>query len=256
MAKKPKKTETRAKKKKWFQILAPKIFLEQVLGETYKHDAESMVGKSLTVNLMNLTGDPKKQSVNVTFRVTQVKDSKGITGCVSYKMSSAGVKRLVRRNRARIDDSFVVRTSDGKHVQIKPLILTRFTTNKSVLSAMRKAVREHLQKHMATSTFDSFIKDLVAFKVQSKLREILKKIYPVVACEIRFLKLEDVKKESRMQITEAQEEPAPEAEDKPADEPAAREKAAEPEVKDEKPKEAGPSTEQAANVKKIVEQSA
>ena len=49
-------------KKEWYPILAPKIFQNTVLGETYVYEPEQMVGKGITKNLMNLTNDVKRQN--------------------------------------------------------------------------------------------------------------------------------------------------------------------------------------------------
>ena len=44
-------------KKQWFQIVAPKIFNEQVIGEAYLTEIEKGIGRQVPINMMNLTGD-------------------------------------------------------------------------------------------------------------------------------------------------------------------------------------------------------
>ena len=60
---------TKAKKKTWVKIHAPKIFNEQIIGETLVADSSLTIGKPITVNLMNLTGDIKKQQININDRI-------------------------------------------------------------------------------------------------------------------------------------------------------------------------------------------
>jgi small subunit ribosomal protein S3Ae len=189
MANPIKKIETKAKKKRWCTLIAPKTFLEQEIGETLFELPKSIIGKKVTVNLMALTGDPKKQGFNVTFEITEVKENSAMTECIAFEMTPASVKRMVRRGRERLDDSFVAMTNDGKLVRIKPFMLTRFNTSKSVTTAIRKLVQREVQKYVNSNTFDSVVKDLVANRLQSKVRELLKKIYPTNVFEIRRLYL-------------------------------------------------------------------
>jgi len=187
MAKKAKKVEAKIKKKKWFSIVAPKFLSEQVLGESLADQAKELIGKTVTANLMNLTGDPKKQSVNLRFQVTAVGENKVMTECIGYDISPSSIKRIVRRNRERLDDSFVVMTSDQKLVRIKPLVLTRFNTNRSVTTTLRKRIRVEVQQAVNSNTFEGLVRDLSQNKFQTKLKDSLKKIYPVAICEVRNL---------------------------------------------------------------------
>jgi len=52
--------KTVIKKKKWVPIQAPKLFNEQIIGESLVGEAQELVGRRATVSLMTLTGDPQK----------------------------------------------------------------------------------------------------------------------------------------------------------------------------------------------------
>ena len=60
-------------KRKWFPIYAPTMFNNQLLGETFVWETETIPEKHLTINLMSLTGNPKKQNYDVFFKVVDVK---------------------------------------------------------------------------------------------------------------------------------------------------------------------------------------
>ena len=128
MAKKTVQKTIKVKKKKWYPILAPRTFNESVIGETPATDAESIVGKIVSANLMNLTGDMKKQNINMKFVVTEIKGDHAHTETSRYQMIPALIKQLVRRRRDRIDDSIICKTKDNKIINIKPIILTRSNT--------------------------------------------------------------------------------------------------------------------------------
>jgi ribosomal protein S3AE len=181
-------------RKEWFQILAPRIFNNAYLGETHVFESRQMMGKGLTANLMNLTNDSKRQNININFEVIDVQNDKGITNIVGYFMVPSSVKRLIRRNIERIDMSFSCKTSDNKDLRVKPLMITRSATTGSVVAKIRKTARDFLVKHIANSTYDGLISNLVNHNIQSTLRKDLSKIYPLRICEIRSMELIDLEK--------------------------------------------------------------
>jgi small subunit ribosomal protein S3Ae len=189
MAKKQKKIETKLKRKRWFPIVAPRIFSEQIIGEIFLENPKDLQGRYVSVNLMSLTGDPKKQSINIMFKVVEVRDNKGITEMIGYEMSGASIKRVVRRNRDRVDDSFMITTADGKIVRIKPLVLTKFNTSRAITSSIRKSVRIHIAKTAQATAFEDIVHDIVMNKFQTRIKDSVKKIYPVTSCEVRSLKI-------------------------------------------------------------------
>ena len=65
MAKKKTTAADKKKRKKWIPILSTKEFHNMEIGETYIEDPATAIGKVVTINLMVLTRDPKKQSKNV-----------------------------------------------------------------------------------------------------------------------------------------------------------------------------------------------
>ncbi|HME87248.1 MAG TPA: 30S ribosomal protein S3ae, partial [Candidatus Nanoarchaeia archaeon] len=51
------------KLKKWYKVLSPSYFGSVELGETVALEDALVLGRTVTTSLMNITGDPKKQSV-------------------------------------------------------------------------------------------------------------------------------------------------------------------------------------------------
>jgi len=125
MVKARKKAVKSGAKKKWVKIAAPKIFNSQIIGETYVYEAREGIGKPLTANLMNLTRNPKRQGTNVMFVVSGQQEDRLVTELVGMKMMPSVVRRMVRRGKNRIDDSFICMTSDRKKIRVKPFAVTR-----------------------------------------------------------------------------------------------------------------------------------
>jgi ribosomal protein S3AE len=180
-------TKRQRGKKKWFTIVAEPEFGKQKLGESLVYAAEDLVGKKLHVNLMTLMNDPRKQNVTLSFAIMKVEGTTSIAYLVGYKMSSSHLKRVIRKSIRRIDDSFIVQTKDNVKFRIKPLLVTRFKTNKGIASALRKQTKETLQNLFTTMKAHDAFQQIISNKLQITLKNDLKKIYPLALTEIRVL---------------------------------------------------------------------
>ncbi|MFO7710976.1 MAG: hypothetical protein R6V53_04380 [Candidatus Woesearchaeota archaeon] len=189
MAKAKKKSVTKAKKKKWFQIIAPKLFMEQSLGETPAVEINDLMNKKLTVNMMSLTRDPKKQGVAATFTINGIRDGQATTALTGYRIVPTTIKRMVRRGKDRLDQTLKLKTKDKCIVEIKTILLTRGTTTSSVQVALHHKVREVLKKDIAKVEYDELVKQITQSKLQKGVFSKLKKIHPVAIFEIRGMQL-------------------------------------------------------------------
>ncbi|MGM5482912.1 MAG: hypothetical protein ACQESF_05595 [Nanobdellota archaeon] len=207
--KKSAKETVKWKKKKWVKIIAPKTFKSAVLGESLVLSTQNLVGKTVESNLMTLTGDMKKQNINVKFRVNKITEGQAHTTFKSYKLIPSSVKRMIRRTRDRVDHSFLAKTKDGFTIRTKPLIITNSNTSNTVLTLIRKKTEALLSKHLAKISLDEFVSEVLNHKIQNELKKQVKDVYPIKICEMRAI---EVIKEPEKQ--KASEEPAPSAENK------------------------------------------
>lgn len=174
-------------KKKWLQIRASKFFDNELLGECYVASPELLMGRTVSANLANLTGDIRQQSVTLKFIVNSMEGETGIADVIGYQMASSAIRRIVRRGSDRLDESFVCETSDGKKVRIKPMAITKTITNSAVHRSVRKMLINSLVKIVKLHTFDSLINEIITSKLQMAVKADLKKIYPLKAVEITSL---------------------------------------------------------------------
>jgi len=190
MAKKHKKeSRISVKKKRWYSVKAPKVLNNVAVGETPSADPGLLEGRVLSMNLSNVVRNIKKNNLVVKFKIIEIKGNECVTDFVGYEIVPAHVKRLVKRSKCRIDDSFVVESKDKKSVRVKPLLLTRDKTCNSVLSSLRKTAKEHLTKKLASMDYNEFLNKLLVGDIQRELKGNLKKVYPLSIVEIRALKL-------------------------------------------------------------------
>ncbi|MBW2963992.1 hypothetical protein KY363_00895 [Candidatus Woesearchaeota archaeon] len=190
MAPKSKKGKTvdKWRKKRYFSILAPKLFQERELGKSLAYEPGALQGRLLTANLMVLTGNIKRQEINMTFRVAAVKGDTAYTEIHKYEISPAAIKRKVRRHKDRLDESFQCVTKDNKLIRIKPLVLTAVKTSRTVRAALRKAVIQFMINAIRRTDYDTLVLDIINEKLQREVSKSVKKICPVRSVNIRVLK--------------------------------------------------------------------
>jgi small subunit ribosomal protein S3Ae len=185
MAKKQKTKAIKEVKKRWMNIIAPELFNRAYLGETLVVEPGEMMGKTIVASLMDLTKSIKMQNINITFKVNEIKENEALTVVLKYEMNQASIKRMVRRSVEKLDDSFIVTTSDGKFVRVKPIVITRAATKGTVSTLMRKETRNFFIKEANGSTYEGFMTNIISGKIQAGLSQRLNKLYPVRLATVR-----------------------------------------------------------------------
>ncbi len=170
-------------KKKWYPIVSPQEFRNVVIGETMSTDPKLLLGRRVKVNYMFLANDAKRQGANITLKITEIKEDKAITQLVKYEMLGSYMRRLVKKNKDKIADSFVCKTKDGVTVRIKPMFITRNRVKSGVLAQLIKKTRSLVTDEVRKLDFKDLINALTSAKLQKGLKHALVKIYPLSVCE-------------------------------------------------------------------------
>ncbi len=206
-------------KKNWYMIVASNLFPDAVLGESIVSDVDELMNRHITVNLMTLTNDAKHQSINVTFKINKIADNRAFAEVIAYETSPSALKRFVRRDISRLDDSFVCESLDKKQFRIKMMVLTKSKTTSSVLKAIRRSMVQAIARETAKNDFETIIRMVIGYKLQGGSRDSLKKIYPLRGFEIKKIELVKkagariVKPKADLEQKEAQKENADVAEE-------------------------------------------
>ncbi|MAG52857.1 MAG: hypothetical protein CMH62_02745 [Nanoarchaeota archaeon] len=177
----------RRKKKRWFTILSTSYFNNTEIGQTTVAESSSLIGKNVCISLMNLTQDIKAQNTKITFKIKEVKDEKALTELVKYEIVPSSLKRMVHKDKEKIDDSFKLKTKDNIDIKIKPFLVTKSSTKRSVLTSLRKKTIELLTNSIKNTTYEGVLENIIRFKIQSTLRKELTKVYPLSHFHIRKL---------------------------------------------------------------------
>lgn len=179
--------KSRKQKKTWFNIVTPKEFGNYVIGETMAIEPQKLIGRNVQANLMSMLNDPRKQSIQLTFKIKSVRDKNAATEIISYEVLPSHVRKKMRKGKNEIGDSFVTETKDNIKVRIKPFMITRTKTQRSKLALIKKMAREFITEKVKIQNLADVINEAISTKMQRELREKLNKIHPLAVCEFRMI---------------------------------------------------------------------
>ena len=178
----------KGKKKHWYSIYAPKEFKNVEIGETTVSDPKQIIGKTLSLNLGLLSGQMRKQNVKISFLVNKIVEGKANTEIIEYKLSSAYAKRVVRKGKTKIEESFIIETKDGIKCRVKPLAITRNKITSSTSAPLRKELRSFLINKSKKQSYEDLFHSLIVNEAQKDLKNNLSKVYPISFVEFKTVK--------------------------------------------------------------------
>ena len=178
------------KSKRWFTIRAPRHpWSFRVIGETIAEDEEQLIGRHYEMVQNELDGDFSKMHVKVQFRISGVGGADALTEYIGHEFLKDHIRRQVRRDRGKIDDTVDVVTEDGFYIRIKPLMISRHRIKGSQKQQMRTLARDIILKAGATSTWVDFQKATLDGTLEAQIREAASKIQPIRDVMIRRTQL-------------------------------------------------------------------
>ena len=178
------------KAKRWYTIRAPRTpWSFRMIGETLAEEPSQLIGRNYEVIQNELDGDFSKMHVKVVFKVTDVLGNDAITEFVGHELLKDHVRRQVRRDRGKIDDTIDVVTEDGFYVRFKPLMISRARIKSSQKQQMRNIARDIILTTGATSTWFKLQAATLDGTLENKIKEAVSKIQPVRTVVIRRTQL-------------------------------------------------------------------
>ena len=172
-------------KKQWVSVLSTKEFGNTELVEIPYSDVKNLNGRVLKINLALLTNDSRRQNAEIAFKIVNSDGKTANTEIVSYKVLNAYLKRVIRKGKEKVDDSFVCESLDKVKMRIKPFFITKNKTNNSIVTRLRMEIRKMLTEYCLTIEFDKLIRETTTNNLQKNLKQELKKIYPLNLLELR-----------------------------------------------------------------------
>ncbi len=191
MAKVVVKSKVKKVKRKFpVELVAPDYLGSKKLGSSKVTDLNNLVGKSVKMSLMYITGSMKNQNVRLTFKVNEVSSGVGKTHVITYSQVPYYLGRFVKTGSDLIEDSFVVESKDGVKIRVKPFIVTKNIVSAMIATSIRLKVRELLTKEISNNNADDFMHSVIMSKLQNLFRSEIKKISPIKTFEFRKVEFE------------------------------------------------------------------
>ncbi len=190
MAKVIVKTKVKKVKKKYpIEIKAPEYLNSFHIGNSQVTDLASTVGKTSKINLMYVTNNVKNQNIRLTFRIIEVASGLAKTEVVVYEQIPYYLGRHVKAGSELIEDSFSVKSKDGREVVLKPFIVGKENASSLIKSLLRKKTRELVSKELEKTNSDEYMAAVINGKVQTVYKNEIKKIFPIKALEFRMIQI-------------------------------------------------------------------
>ena len=178
------------KSKRWYSIRAPRNpWSFKTIGETMAEEEEMLVGRHYEILQYELDGDFSKMNVKVKFRITEGIGSDALTEYIGHEILKDHIRRQVRRERGKIDDTIDLVTKDGYYIRVKPMMISRNRIKASQKQEMRTQARDLIIKFGATTTWVDMQKATLDGTLETQIREAASKIQPVRDVMIRRTQL-------------------------------------------------------------------
>ncbi len=183
------KTVEKWKQKKWFNLHAPKIFEEAVVGEIPASDDAGMVGRVIKVNMSWITHRPEHSFVTVAFKVNEASGEVAHTDISYVEQTYSYLHSLVKRRQSVIYTIDKLKDKEGRSFVLKLLVLTRSKITTPKKTAIRKTVSDFAREYAAGVTTDEMIKNLLDNKFQSEAAAKIVNIAEVGRIELKKIEL-------------------------------------------------------------------
>ena len=174
------------KAKRWYTIRAPRNpWSFKIIGETLAEEPEQLIGRTYDIMQNELDGDFSKMHVQAVFRITEAVGGDALTEFIGHNVQKDHIRRQIRRDRGKVDDTVDVVTEDGYYVRFKPLLISRSRVKSSQKSAMRASAKEKILTMGASSTWIQLQKSVLDGTMEAAIKESVSKVSPVRTVMIR-----------------------------------------------------------------------
>ena len=156
------KSKDKWKAKEWYQIHAPRMFNEIVVGETPAVDPEALLNRKVEITVKDLTGDLTRMHIKLKFKIVGVDGHEAKTEFIGHEFAADHVRRLTRRKKTKTDHVVDVTTADGYVVRIKTMAIAYRRIQSSQEDAMRAAIGEYLVNFAKEKKLSDVVKAVIS----------------------------------------------------------------------------------------------
>jgi small subunit ribosomal protein S3Ae len=178
------KAQDKWKSKKWFNVYAPKLFGEAIIGEVPAADDKKVLGRVINVSLSWITKNPQHSFMNVGLRINNADGNAAHTEIDVLANSYSYLHSLTRRYSTAIYTRSALKDRDGKGLVIKMLAITRDRIGERKQSVLRLELIRFVKEYLASMSTEELVKSVMDGKFQADGRNVINKIAVVNKLEV------------------------------------------------------------------------
>jgi len=171
------KTVDKWKKKKWFTILASKIFDKKPLGETPGEKPKNIMGRTFKTTMDVVTGQRTKRDYVLSFKVNDIQGQTASTSISGFEVNKGTLGRTVRRRNSKVALHENLPVAGGEAVTTVIVVTDRKATN-AQKAGVQKIMKEHLAQ-LAGKDFEVLTQELLLGNFSNDLFKKASKVCPV-----------------------------------------------------------------------------
>jgi small subunit ribosomal protein S3Ae len=179
------KVKDKWKAKEWYNVHAPKMFNETVIGETPAADPELLIGRTAEVTVQDLTGDFSKMHIKLKFKITGTDGHEAKTVFIGHDLTSDYVRRLTRRKKTKTDHVVDVITFDHFTLRVKTMSIAERRIQSAQEQGMRNVIEETLLHMGEKMTLSEMVKSIITGEMGKDLARACRVVIPMKRLEIR-----------------------------------------------------------------------
>lgn len=166
------------KTKRWYTVIAPKVFEMKEIGEVVSSDPKNVINRIVPITLYSLVPKrvPQYRYTTIDFRITDVHGEKAYTKIVGMELSNNYISTFVRNGCSALDMVYNKRLKDNQSVVFKLFVVTGSRVSENTKRNIRAEVRNYLDDYTKSKSYDEFLDDVVNDKFIPALHARLSKI--------------------------------------------------------------------------------
>ncbi len=164
--------------------MAPKLFGEVFVAETPATDPKTLLGRTVDVNLADISNQQSRFFVKLQFQVVGVNGKNASTEFAGYSVIREQVARFVRKRSQKVELILPLVTKDGWELQATAVAVLARKTKTEIERSVRHYMATALTAAVKKETIDSLVKSVVTGGLQTAVKQAGNKVYPLKYFEL------------------------------------------------------------------------
>ncbi len=178
MAKTRKVSAKDKRKKKWFAVLAPKIFGERNLPDIVAFEPKELIGRKIEISLKIFTASPRDALKRVVCKIVKVEGDTAHTEACRFFIADNYIQRVSKRSKSRVLKIHTAKTKDGKTAKLKLYTLITNKVKRDIKTTISKYMVDTVSREVSKATSQEIFSPKFIDSVFADKKHI-NKVYPI-----------------------------------------------------------------------------